>query len=293
MFNNININEFFGLGFQQSSFVTFMAFILGYFISWSKKKIRFFTIILKRIYLFLLRKKYIIIWNDHHIEISKKIINCLYDKGISYKLIAIKEPDALLMYPLTPKCVHEIIFMVTDVTKLSELESKRILIQERILSYVEEGGILFGTHDLIYRRCRNNILQKAYGCEIYDFTRLTEPIKAQMIENMEHPILKDVDKNLEFEDGEVCYGDWGSDTIILIETVRKFKNWNNRKVPLLTIRSYGRNGILIWLNSADKTDVVAKSLAEPYGNIVKLIYNSIKYNKEIVNFHKSKIGHMK
>jgi hypothetical protein len=87
------------------------------------------------------------------------------------------------------------------------------------------------------------------------------------------------------------YGKWNSDAIVLFETIKKFEIFGKKKAPLLTIRLHGHCGILIWLNSADKSDAVAKSLSEPHGNIIKLIYNSITYKKEIVEYHKVMIGH--
>ena len=288
-----SIKEFLGIGFQQSAAVTLVAFLLGYFISWYKRNTFFLIVYLRKFKYFFVRTKYILIWNDHKVDLSEKIGELLKDKGVKYRFKFLVEPDELLTYPLSPKYIQTIILIVTDVTKLSESEPKRNQIQLNIFRYVRRGGTLFGTHDLIYRRCRNKTLQEAFGCETFNFLRVQTPLNAEVIAGYkDHPLLKGIDLNPKFEDGEVCYGEWDNDAMILIQTVENYPFADNNKVPLLAIRHTGSYGTLIWLNSADKSDEVAKSLSEPYKEVVKLLYNSITYSKEIREFHKSKIGHV-
>jgi hypothetical protein len=175
MFSESNIREFLNLSFLQNLFF-FVLGLLGSNISWFRQtRLSFFIILhFKKIPILIFRKKYILVWNDHNIDLSKKIIHLLQDKCPNYRFVAMKEPNELLKYPLKAKYIHEIILMVTDVTKLAELENKRNLLQEKLRTYVVKGGMLFGTHDLIYRRCRNKILQDVFGCEIHKFVRINE-----------------------------------------------------------------------------------------------------------------------
>ncbi len=287
------IKSFFGIGFQQSAAVTLLAFLSGYFVSWYKRNTFFLAAYLRIIQFVLTGKKYILIWNDHKIDVSDKISQLLKDKNIKHRFVSIVEPDQLLKYPLSKKYVHEIILIVTDVTKLSESEKKRKQIQLKIINYVRNGGTLFGTHDLIYRRCRNKALQGAFGCETNNFLRVQEPVAAEVIdEHMHHPLLRGVDLDPRFEDGEVCYGEWDNDAIILIQSKDTFSFAGGNKIPMLVIRHTGNYGTLIWLNSADKSDELAKSLSEPYKEVIKILYNSIAYSAEIKEYYKTKIGHI-
>lgn len=288
-----SIREFLGIGFWQSALVTSIAFLLGYFISWYKRNTFFITVYLRKFKYFFIRTKYVLIWNDHKIDLSEKIADLLNDKGVTYQFRFLIEPDELLKYPLSPKYIQTIILIVTDVTKLSESEPNRNQIQLKLVNYVRKGGTLFGTHDLIYRRCRNRTLQQAFGCETYNFLRVQTPINAEIIlVHKEHPLLRGIDLNPIFHDGEVCYGEWDYDAMILIQTVDNYPFADNNKVPLLAVRHTGSCGTLIWLNSADKSDVVAKSLSEPYKEVIKIMYNAIVYSKEIKGYYKSKIGHI-
>lgn len=291
MLLKINWGEFLGVGFWQSASVTLIAFLLGYFISWYKRNTFFVAVHLRRLKYFFTRTKYILIWNDHKIDLSEKIAELLKDKGVKYKFNFLAEPDELLKYPLNPKYIQALILIVTDVTKLSEGEPKRNRIQLKIVKYVRKGGTLFGTHDLIYRRCRNKTLQEAFGCETSNFLRVQNPVDAEVIsEYKDHPLLKGIDANPKFHDGEVCYGQWNNDAMVLIQTVQNFAFADNNKVPLLAIRHTGSHGTLIWLNSADKSDEVAKSLSVPSKEVIKLMYNSIMYSQEIKEYYRNKIG---
>lgn len=293
MLLKINWEDFFGIGFWQSALVALITLPLGYYISWYKRNTFFIAVYLRKFKYFFIRAKYVLVWNDHTIDLSEKIADLLKDKGIKYKFKLLIEPDELLKYPLSPKYIQTIILIVTDVTKLSESEPKRNRIQLKLVNYVRKGGILFGTHDLIYRRCRNKTLQQAFGCETYNFLRVQTPISAEIIlVYKNHPLLRGIDLKPIFHDGEVCYGEWNNDAMILIQTVDNYPFADNNKVPLLAIRHTGSCGTLIWLNSADKSDEVAKSLSEPYKEVIRLMYNAIVYSKEIKEFYKSKIGHV-
>lgn len=162
---------------------SFLTYLLGVFTGWYRKNLFQFRYILRKILNILSRKKYIILWNDDNTSVSKNLKALLERRAPGFKYRILSEPDKLLGFPLTPKNVHIIFLIVSDVTKLAEVEALRELIQKRLIDYVRKGGNLFGTHDIIYRRCRNTSLQIAYGCETTNFKRLSKPIKVRVMEN--------------------------------------------------------------------------------------------------------------
>jgi len=284
-----DIIDFFDKGWWQNIIVSLGSFFFGYFVSWYKRNSFFILYSLRKFKALFIRKKYILIWNDHNIDTSENIITMLKDRNPNYRYRCLKEPEKLLNYPLFPQNVHLVILIVSDVTKLSETEKKRDQIQLKLLKYVRKGGTLFGTHDIIYRRCRNKALQEAFGCEVCNFQRVSEPIQVSIEESeKEHPLLTDLPSSFEVEDGELCWGDWISDAKILIRTKKKFSNNTNKasiNVPTLVVRHTGEIGTLIWLNSADKNEKLSRSLSEPQAKVIKIFENAIRYSSEIKTYY--------
>ncbi len=292
--NNIeSIKGFFDKGLLQNVLVSIIAFVFGYIISWYRRNSYVFIYNLRKMTTFLQRRKYVFFWNDHSIDTSENIIALLKELNPKIKFKALSEPEELLKFPLSPKKTNTIFLIVSDVTKLAENELKRKKIQQRIISYVRKGGTLFGTHDIIYRRCRNEVFQNAFGCEIVNFQRFSKPIDVNITSKYsKHPLVKDLDKTFTFDDGELCWGNWCSDAKILLKTVKQFEANDGSSIlniPILTIRHTGDFGILIWLNSADKSDKLARSLSEPQKEVIKIFDNAIKYKNEMKEYYKSAI----
>lgn len=282
-------DHFIDKGFLQNVVVGLIFSIAGY-IAGIKYKGYYIFPILRRIKMFFIRKKYILIWNDHNIETSEKFTALLKTQCPKYRYKELKTAEYLLRYPLSIKSVHMIILIVTDVTKLSEIENRREKIQVELRNYVREGGILFGTHDLIYRRCRNQHLQELFGCEICNFQRVHDPVSVRIETQFnDHPLLKNLPNEFSFDDGEVCWGDWSKDAKILIKTTKRFENnmhGHREYVPTLVVRHTGSIGTLIWVNSGDKTDKIPKSLSEPQSQLVKIMENAITYSSEIKQYYR-------
>ena len=261
---------------------TILIFFAGFFYSWFRSNVYFVSITKKKISYFFSKKKYVIIWNDHSEQSSEKICAELKKKANIFKYIVIDEPKDLLFYPIGIKYVQSIMFFVTDVTKLSEKPQERDKIQLKILNHLKNGGAFLGTHDIVYRRMRNDALEKIFGCQTNNFKRLNKPVDA--IKNEEfysHPLLKDIPDEFSFDDGEVCWGEWVPDAKILIQS--KIGYNNRKKVPLLVTRKVSFNGIAIWLNSGDKFIDLPKSISEPEEVLIQILANSLLYLKEIKN----------
>jgi hypothetical protein len=276
------IVDFFDKAFWQNICISLGTFLLGWFVGFISRNVYLFA----KLYnsrLFLTRKKLILIWNDHDINLSHNINGALKTRGPSFKYKEMKSPDFILRYPLSPQIIHMVILIVSDVTKLSDEESRRDKIQEVLINYVRKGGTLFGTHDLIYKRCRNVKLEEAYGCKITNFKRVSHPIDVTL-NTSNHPLIKDLPQKFKLDDGELCWGNWGKGSEVLIRTENKVCNNNNNAyvyIPILVVRRIAQKGTLIWLNSADKGEKIANSLDGPQSEIIQILENAIKYSDEI------------
>lgn len=224
-----------------------------------------------------MNKKVIFVWNDDEIYYSDNIIASLKSRNKDYHFIALNAPEEILYYPLLTKHIHLINFFVADVTKLSSNNKIREKIQTKILSYVSKGGTFVGSHDILYRRTKNEKFQVAFGCKITKFQTIQEPIIYKVNDfYKEHPILAGLPEQFPLEDHEVCWGEWddAAHKLLVLET-----NFNgmSEEIPLLVLKEY-ENGILIWINSGDKGEEgLCKSIKNPDGKLIHILANIINY----------------
>lgn len=262
--------------------------LVGGLIIWTRRNVYFYMITKRKLYHFFTGKKYIIIWNDDSPEISQRIKTQLDKRKIPgrYKYKIIKSPDALLYFPSSPRQVHLVLLIVTDVTKLDENQKRRDEIETKLIDYVSAGGVLVGTHDIIYRRCRNVQLQKSFGCVLTKFQTAANPIKVKLVDKYaSHPLLTGLKPAFEIKDGEIVYGKWDSDVQQLVQTEKDVDFGEGKcKVPVVCVNNHVHDGALIWFSSGDKSDQVSDSVRMPEDFFVQLLANAIQYNKEIKAF---------
>lgn len=220
--------------------------------------------------------KMIFIWNDSSPYISEKIISDLKHWKPQYQYIALNEPDAILNYWLNTKGTQAVIFIVSDVTKLSNDNKTREIIQKSILNYVSKGGLFIGTHDIIYRRTDNEKFQISFGCRINKFQTVNIPVGYEINpEFKDHRILEGLPTKFSMEDNEVCWGEWAETSYKLVMSEKAFNK--NETVPLVVFKECGEGGLL-WLNSGDKSEQgICESINKPDRNLIKLISNAISF----------------
>lgn len=163
------------------------------------------------------RNSYVLVWTDEDIYVSKKICKELR-KYFDHKIIkAISQPIDILKYPSVPTFTCAIILIVTDVAKLSENNKLRKRIQQNLVKFVDRGGGLIGTHDIVYRRVRNEMLEKAFGCRLTNFERCKNGIvKYKKNTNyLNHRIASSLPDEFELTDNEICWGNWSADTSVI------------------------------------------------------------------------------
>ncbi|MFA4641493.1 hypothetical protein [Pyrococcus kukulkanii] len=225
-------------------------------------------------------KPLILIWNDSDIEISETLSDHLRNMLPHYRFVPINTPKDILRYPRNPKFVAAVMFIVTDVTKLSEDENIRRKIQEWLKVYVRNGGAFIGTHDIIYRRTRNEILQSMFGYTVNDFQRVDKVLYVKNKELKNSIIFKDLPDEFYLSDGEVIWGVLKQKSMTEIPFYSKSEDARVNGKPLVLLRKLG-DGRLVWLNSADKKEEVAASVSKPEELFIVLLRNCLLWAMDV------------
>ena len=255
------------------------------FLNFLRKKITLFSRIGRSVFSFITGRKYILFWMDDDIKNSNLIIQCLKNFNLNkYYFRNLILARQFSYYPNNPKFVEGIILINSDVSKLSYDTNTREKIQKHILSFVEKGGILIGTHDIIYRRVRNEIFESAFGCSIDNFQRYEQPILYKINNKIkDHPLLQGLPATFYIHDSEVCWGTWSPDSLVLATF-----SLPDQKIALITTRNYEK-GAIVWLNSGDKQAEQCKGISEPDKNLLLILRNAILNKKKIIQFNKKHI----
>jgi hypothetical protein len=212
------------------------------------------------------KSKTILLWTDMSEASAVKLCNYIEREAIfSEQIKVLKSPDEILRHQTDDTYIF--VLIVTDTTKLSENYTLRKLINEKIELTVRNGGVVIGAHDLIYRRCRNDDLEKVFGCQLNGFKRIDSPVeyrKASFTDNFAS--LRHLDDVLMLNDGEICWGDWAPGSNILF--------YSPDEIPLVVAREYGK-GYCIWINSGDYRDFPPLSIEQPEKGFVTLLSSLI------------------
>lgn len=206
-------------------------------------------------------KKGVLFWVDFKRVYIKKIIQGLEAKQDNYSYTIIEDPLDLLRIDLSN--YHAIVLIVTDVTKFSSQDSERDKINDKIMEYVEDGGRLIGTHDLLYRRVRNNKIQEIFGYKITDFRRVDKVRYRKTADCYNDNYFKELDDEFFLDDGEIC---WGTRTAT---DLRVFFESDDGK-PLIFERNYGL-GKVVFLNTGDSYDAPPPSITRADNNFILIL----------------------
>ncbi len=213
------------------------------------------------------RKSIILVWVDKR-SLTEKLASRL-ERTLeeNFRVVPLRSPEQLFRFPQNRNITRAVILMVTDVTKLSEVEERRERIQDWLKEYVLKGGGLVGGHDIIYRRTRNTVLEEIFGGRLLEFSRM-EKVRYAKNPGEESVIFRDLPEEFELDDGEIVWGKWNDDVRIL------FKTPVPDSKPLVTFREYGL-GRILWINSFDDREGYENPISKNDSNFMSLIRNAI------------------
>lgn len=208
--------------------------------------------------------KRVLFWSDFDTKVLEKIIRNLalpdeYDTEI------LSEPIELLSTNLSQtECV---ILIDTDVTKLSNADPTIERINNTLKEYVDNGGKLIATHDVIYRRTRNVCLQEMLGYSANNFKRMDKAEYNKTDVCKELGLFADLPDRFELTDNEICWGDPPApDADVYFES--------EDGKPLVFSREYGK-GLCAWMNSGDYMQYPSRSIMSPEKSFILLLKNLI------------------
>jgi hypothetical protein len=221
----------------------------------------------------LTKRRFVLIWIDDDQGRAGNLARLLEGQehgGLSFHVV--KRPRSLLFYPLSRRRTAAVILLDTDVSKLADEPKVARKIEDRLQAFVEGGGGLIGGHDLIYRRARHEVLQSVFGCQTDNFLGYkggSVPYRLNP-EKTDHALAVDLPTHYTLNDGEICWGKWASDVVIVFTTD------DDHERPLVTCRKYSK-GRVVWLNSGDRGDTLCASIAKPEDRFVVLLRNALRW----------------
>lgn len=230
-----------------------------------------------------------LVWIDADAQAAWGIVAELRERGVEGRWRVLQRPSQLLEYPLRPAVVRAIIMLDSDVTKIAEDAGRRRELEGRIHRYVDRGGALIATHDILYRRVGCTILQEMFGLGdggLDAFSprrgtagdRLEGPVTYDVVpERSDHRLARGLPESFVLHDGEVMYrrAGWPRVRPVFVDAesgspmVVAHEHATSPKAP---------NGRLVWLNSGDQgTDDLSLSLRQPEPHFVQLLENSLAW----------------
>lgn len=190
------------------------------------------------------------------------------------RVTVVRDGVDLARWPYPADGVIAILILLTDVTQLSVNPRERGRVQRRLIRYVHRGGCLILGHDVIYRRSRNERLQRIAGGSLDDFYREDGPTAYVKVDSgprvtSNRRLLEALPDSIELGDNEVIIGQWDAD----VEYLYRWEK--DPDIPLVTRRPVGR-GRVFWINSGDTSAKgPPRSLARPEPSLVQLLVNLV------------------
>ena len=209
--------------------------------------------------------RHVLFWSDFENAILDKIISRL-DLGDGYYAEELSEPLEILSKNLSD--IDTIVLIVTDVTKFSNNDTAIRRINEALVGFVRDGGRLVCTHDVIYRRTRNDPLQQMYGCQITNFRQMPEVGYHKTDDCRDAGAFSELPDSFVLHDDEVCWGDLAPDVDIYFTT--------EDGIPLVFSREYGK-GICLYLNPGDYKKTPPRSILKPEKDFINLLREAIRF----------------
>ncbi len=185
----------------------------------------------------LTRRRYVLLWNDVDKDISHRLAAKLAS-ALPRMRVRPESARRLLTYPRSPRVVSAVVLIDTDVSKLSGDDEVRNKIEDHLIGYLEQGGGIVGTHDIVYRRTRNDRLSKAFGDGHIDNFERTRTVRYQTVaEHAMHPLTTGLQREFDLSDGELLRSHWNDSGVQI--SVPDGRQPAPRRRPLVLQRSNG------------------------------------------------------
>jgi len=227
--------------------------------------------------------KKVLYWADFDFKLnySKRLIKQLKEHCPEYDFTYLKEIWKIGDESFDLNEYDVIILQSTDVTKFSADDSEITRIGEKLEDYIDEGKKIIVSHDVIYRRTRNERLQDMYNYKIKNFARAKEVEYFKTTFCKKTNAFSSLNDSFKLWDGEVCWGDVTNlnDKMVFFETEVKDPTNDQAKIFVPTVFGKKYNGgSLIWFNTGDTFEDPPKAIAELDKNFVNLLIECLNIN---------------
>src|SRR6185312_8330451 len=220
-------------------------------------------------------RRHILLWIDADIATVRRVANRVKKNFPFVRLKVLNAPSEILLYPMKRSVVEAVVFISTDVTKLSSDDEVREQIEEELKRYVLDGGGLVAGHDLIYRRTHSKYLCKALG-EIRAhgwYSMDNTPVRYEKTAAGKlHPIGRRLPDNFSLDDGEVLSVEWLPEVEVIFQQAGEA----NPVRGLVAARQF-EDGRIVWLNSCDHGVELSPSINLPSAEFIALLAASIEW----------------
>lgn len=220
----------------------------------------------------------VLYWADFKKSYSRHLIKKMQERDERLEFRVLDHIIDLLSPDLDIFDYSIVMIQVTDVTKFSASEDERNKIGELLDEFVDEGNKLIVSHDVIYRRTRNETLQEMYHYKINNFGRESKIKYTKTNYCKQVNAFSELPSIFYLDDGELCWGDVSKlqDKKIFFDTTTIDPQTGKRiRIPLVFGKIYG-GGQLIWFNTGDTYDDPPKPITELDENFVKLLLECVR-----------------
>ena len=149
----------------------------------------------------------ILYWADFKKSYSRHLIKKLQEINPMVEVTILNHIVDILSPEVDVFDYSILLIQVTDVSKFSASEEERTRIGELIEEYVDEGNKLIVSHDVVYRRTRNEILQEMYHYKINNFARENNVKYTKTSYCKQVEAFSSLPSVFTLNDGELCWGD--------------------------------------------------------------------------------------
>ena len=214
----------------------------------------------------------ILYWADFKKSYSRHLIRKLQeiDPSLEFKIL---DNITDILHDVDVFDYQTVLIQVTDVSKFSASEDERNRIGETLEDYVDSGNKLIVSHDVIYRRTRNETLQEMYHYKINNFARENNVKYTKTSYCKKVNAFSSLPSIFHLKDGELCWGDITQlrDKKIFFDTsLTDPQTGKHIRIPLVFGKIYGE-GQLLWFNTGDTYDDPPIPITELNEHFIQLL----------------------
>lgn len=210
----------------------------------------------------------VLIWADINSNLLKKILKKT-DPERKYNFVVLEAPSDILKQK-NINSYYAIIFIDVDMDRLGDSEKKVKSVNDLIVKYVDDGGLFIATHDIVFKKMRNEGIIEMTGLwtNYFEAVERVKYIKQPICDEI--GMFKSLPNEFDLGDAEEC---WGANSP---DNINYFVSDKGRS--LVVGNDYG-DGAWFWLNTGDAREYPPETILKNETNFSLLIKDALEYRK--------------